>query len=395
MRLPAAAGYGRSVQLSDVTDVLIGRLARRGPGGPPIVSLYVNLDPSRFPTPRERSAQLSALLDQAEQHGLEAVAGLARDERMALRSDVDRLRHLFDDPDAAKGAHGVAAFASGANGLFEVVKLPHSVDPSVTVNRFPRVLPLLAQLASARWAVLLVSRTTARIMRGNRDRLVEIATFSDDVHRRHEQGGWSQARYQRGIDKEVHDHAKRAATALFEDFESRSLDDLIVGCSDELWPELESTLHPYLRERVRARMELDVDRSTAEEVHRRAAPLVAASEQERERAALERLGAGLGRNGGAAVGADEVVTALNEHRVKLLLLVRDARFSGAACPRCGWLSISTGGRCPVDNSSVEPTDALAERVAQAVLRNGGEVLLVHHDDAELVERGSIAAMLRY
>ena len=396
MYRPPAASYGRTVQLSDVTDALVRRLARREPGGPPILSLYLNLDPSRFPTPRERSAQSSALLDQAEQRGVEGVAGLARDERTALRQDIDRLRHVFDgQPDATKGAHGVAAFASSGIGLFEVLKLPHAVDPSVTVDRFPRLLPLLSQLASARWGVMLVSRTTARIMRGDRDRLVEIARFSDDVHRRHEQGGWSQARYQRGIDKEVHDHAKRAASALFEEFESRPLDDLIVGCSDELWPDVQATLHPYLGERVRARMELDVDRSTPEEVHRRAAPLVVANEQQRERVALGRLEAGLGRNGRSAVGLDEVVTAVNEHRIKLLFLVRDARFTGAACPRCAWLSASTDAACPVHSSPGEPTDALSERVAQTVLCDGGEVLLVHHNEGELVEHGSIAATLRY
>jgi peptide chain release factor subunit 1 len=384
------------MQLSDVTDARVRRLARRGPGRPPILSLYLNLDPSRSPTPRERDAQLSALLDQAEQRGIERVSGLTRDERMALRHDIDRLRHVLDgQPDRTKGAHGIAAFASSASGLFEVLKLPHEVDPSATVDLFPRLLPLLSQLESARWGVLLVSRTTARIMRGDRDHLVEIARFSDDVHRRHEQGGWSQARYQRGIDKEVHDHAKRAAQVLFEESRSRSLDDLIVGCSDELWPDVQATLHPYLRERVRARMELDIDRSTPEEVHRRAAPLVTAREQERERAALRSLDSGLGRNGRSAVGLDEVVTAVNEHRVELLLLLQDARFAGAACARCDWLASSTGILCAVDGSSVEPTDSLPELVAQSVLRDGGDVLVVHHSVGELVEHGSIAAMLRY
>ena len=36
----------------------------------------------------------------------------------------------------------------------------------------------------------------------------EVASIVDDVHRWHDQGGWSQARYQRGIDKEVADHLR-------------------------------------------------------------------------------------------------------------------------------------------------------------------------------------------
>ena len=89
--------------------------------------------------------------------------------------------------------------------------------------------------------------------------------FRDDVHRRHEQGGWSQARYQRGIEKEVLDHLSRAAGAVYQEFEERPFDHLIVGCSDELWPETRDALHPYLRERLRGRTELDVERSTRDE----------------------------------------------------------------------------------------------------------------------------------
>ena len=242
--------------------------------------------------------------------------------------------------------------------------------------------------------VLLLSRRSGRILRGNRDRLVELADFRDDVHRRHEQGGMSQARYQRGIDKEVHDHAKRVAAALFAESERRPLDHLIVGCSDELWPELERDLHPYLRERVRGRIELDVERSSADEVHQLAAPLIAAMEEAREREGLERLGTGLGHEGLGAAGLDEVLVALDQRRVSVLLLAPDARFSGAVCPRCGWLAASPG-HCPADGSPLEPTDALAELAVQAALRAGAEPLLVRHEGRELAERGSIGALLRY
>jgi peptide chain release factor subunit 1 len=152
--------------------------------------------------------------------------------------------------------------------------------------------------------------------------------FRDDVHRRHEQGGWSQARYQRGIDREVLDHLSRAAGAVYQEFEERPFDRLIVGCSDELWPETRDALHSYLRERLRGRIELDVERSTPDEVRRGIAPLVAANERSREREAVERLAAGLGQGGNGAAGLDEVVTAHNEHQVALLMLGRDARLSG-------------------------------------------------------------------
>ena len=383
------------MQTTDLSDAVVARLASLGPGGPPVLSLYLDLDPSTVPTPRERSAELSALLDRLTKDALGEAAGFSRDERAALRGDIERLRGLLDGDDGVtKGAHGLAVFCSGAAGLLEVLRLPHQVEPAASVERSPRLLPLLAQLAADRWGVVLVSRRAARILRGDRDRLVEVADFRDDVHRRHQQGGWSQARYQRGIVKEVHDHSKRAAAALLAESKRRPLDHLVVGCSDELWPELQADLHPYLRERVRGRIELDVERSTPDQVLDEVAAVIAATEEGREREALERLGTGLGQSGHGAAGLDEVLVALDEHRVSLLLLAPGARFSGAACPRCGWLSASAGS-CPMDDSPLEQTEALAERAAQAALRDGAELLLVRHRGGELAERGSIGALLRY
>ena len=55
----------------------------------------------------------------------------------------------------------------------------------------------------------LVSRRDARIFRGSPDGLREIEQIHDTVFGQHDQGGWSQARYQRGIEKEKDDHLQK------------------------------------------------------------------------------------------------------------------------------------------------------------------------------------------
>src|SRR5256885_9916650 len=49
---------------------------------------------------------------------------------------------------------------------------------------------------------------------------------SDEVHGQHDQGGWSQARYQRSVEKEVHDHLKRTAEVAFRRFQRLPFDRL-------------------------------------------------------------------------------------------------------------------------------------------------------------------------
>src|SRR5207248_11803562 len=61
-----------------------------------------------------------------------------------------------------------------------------------------------------------------------------------------------------------------------------------------------------------------------------------------ERVALERLEQGLGAGGRAAAGLDDVLEALNERRVELLLFEEGFRAPGVACPHCGWLGADPG-----------------------------------------------------
>ena len=103
--------------------------------------------------------------------------------------------------------------------------------------------------AAERWCVLLANRRAARLFTGDGDELEETDRIEDDVHRQHDQGGWSQANYQRSVDKEADDHLQRTAETAFALYQRRGFDRLLVGAPEELVGELESKLHSYLRDR--------------------------------------------------------------------------------------------------------------------------------------------------
>jgi hypothetical protein len=58
-----------------------------------------------------------------------------------------------------------------------------------------------------------VSRRAERLFRGGPHGLSKFAAIEDEVHRRHAQDGWSQARFQRGIEEQVAAHVRRVADA--------------------------------------------------------------------------------------------------------------------------------------------------------------------------------------
>ena len=89
------------------------------------------------------------------------------------------------------------------------------------------------------YSVLLINRQLARILAGGPDGMREVISFVDDVHRWHDQGGWSQSRFQRGIQKETKDHVKHAGDELFKLFKRGVAQRLIIGCPDEMRGEVE------------------------------------------------------------------------------------------------------------------------------------------------------------
>jgi peptide chain release factor subunit 1 len=367
------------------------RLAEVRLDRPVVLSLYLDLDPAQFATPPARATAVRSLLDEAERK-LRERDNLPHQDRVDLQSSLDRAAAVLERDLPTDGAQAVAVFASKPSDLFEVIALPRPVPSRVAIARSPLVGPLARLERRERWCVALVSRRDARIFRGSPESLREIEQIHDVVFGQHDQGGWSQARYQRGIEKEKDDHLRNTAEALMKHFKRRPFQRLILGGPREVVADFESKLHGYLKERLAGRIEVDVDTATPDRVLQKARPLLEDLEEEREATALERLGEG----GRAAVGLDAVLQALNERRVECLLL--DERFSaaGTTCPECGWIGPEGDRTCPVDGGELEQLDDLTEAAIELTLQQSAEILAVRRRRDELEERaGGVAAMLRF
>src|SRR5918996_2807869 len=267
------------------------RLAEVRLDRPIVLSLYLDLDPAQFATPPARATAIRSLLDEAERRLRERDA-LAHEDRTDLQASLQRAAALLEHDLPADGAHSVAVFASNAASLFEVLPLPRPVPSRVAIGRSPLVGPLARLERRERWCVALVSRRDARIFRGSPESLREVEQIHDVVFGQHDQGGWSQARYQRGIEKEKDDHLKHTAEALMRHFKRRPFERLILGGPREVVADFESKLHGYLAERLAGRIDVDVEHSTADHVLEAAQPRFDELEDAREAEALERLGEG-------------------------------------------------------------------------------------------------------
>jgi peptide chain release factor subunit 1 len=380
------------MQVNDITPERLRRLARVRPAEGKVLSVFINLDPRQFGTAPARDTQVRSVLDQAarlvrEQEGLPHAA------REALKADLRQVEQQLSDGFDGKGAHALAIFSSTAADLFEVLKLSRPVEHPPVISDFPYLEPLAIVGPSERWCVLLVNRRMARLFCGSSSGMEELELVEDVVHGQHKQGGWSQARYQRSVDKDVKDHLRHTADVAFELLRRDLPVGILIGAPEELAGDFEDLLHPYLRERVFGRVTLDVENTGADEVTAAAAQQIDAESRRRDDEALRALAQEIARDGRAASGLEGVLSALTEQRVDTLLVDRGFRADGVRCPRCGWLSVQ-GATCPADGSRTERVDDVVGEAIERALTTSAVVRILG-DRPELASHGHIAALLRF
>jgi peptide chain release factor subunit 1 len=374
-----------------ITRDHLRRLAQIKPERGRVLSVILNLDPAEFATPPARSTAVTSVLTKAA-HRIEEADGLDHDERSALREDVERVREALMASDLAQnGTRAVAVYACKPADLLEVVRITRPVESTVVLDRSPYLEPLVAEAHEERWCVLLANRRNARFFVGDGGSLEETDRVEDDVHSQHDQGGWSQARYQRGVEKEKDDHLVHVADVAFGAYKERGFDRLLVGAPDELVGDLEQKLHPYLRERIVARLHLDVENSSVEDVRAAANAAIEDWRRHVEREALDRLAEGVGRGGRGAAGLAGVLQALNEQRVETLLVGETFHSAGGRDPETGMLY--PGDHGPGDQE-LERCENIVEPAIEKAIEQSARVIKVrHHDD--LGPLGGIGAVLRY
>jgi peptide subunit release factor 1 (eRF1) len=364
-------------------------LAAMRPEGHRVLSLYLNLDPSEFPTPKHRSTEFNSLMAVVERVVREDALTHAQKEE--LKRDIERVRTWWDTEFDASGKRGVVLFACTAADLFEVHGLARPIPSEVTIDDSPFIEPLTAMPGGDGYAVLLTSRQVARILAGGRDGMREVAIIVDDVHGWHDQGGWSQARFQRGILKEAQDHLKHANDEVFKLFQRGRVQRLIIGSPQELRGEVEQNLHSYLRERIAGWIDIDVQ-SSPSDVAKEATAVIDADEEKHEREWLDRLKSELGRNSRGASGLPATLAALNERRVEALLVKQGFRAPGYATSDATFLSAEPGSS--PTGEPLRERDDVVESAFESALEQSAEIVVIRrHPDIDAV--GSIGAVLRY
>jgi peptide chain release factor subunit 1 len=357
------------------------------------ISLYLNLDPSTTATAGEMSTRINSLLDEAEKSGGANRRDLTHDERVGLKADFERIRSFFENEFSRDGARGLAVFSAGMDNFWSTLPLLEPVSDKVKVGPDLYLAPLVPLVGRGDGAIVaVVGREQGDLYLLRAGRLEEVADRFEEQPGRHDQGGWSQARYQRHIEKLVLEHLRDVADELDRRVRALHSPTVVVVASEETRAEFAELISNETRNAVVGWTHAEAHASPAQLLEI-VSPLLERSRAERERKSLERWREEAGRNGRASSGWAETLEAASDGRVELLLYQEGVSRPAWQCPRCGRAAIERGS-CPLDGTQMEPRDEGLDLAVHQTLAHGGTVSAVRQQhDLEPVE--GIAALLRY
>ena len=213
----------------------------------PVISLYLNAEP--------------------DQHGKDDLERFLRRElpargrtfeprtadRESYDRDVERIRAWVAE-NLRPSANGVAIFAcSGADDFFEAVQLEAPVkEHRLYVYNQPQLYEL-ARLTDAypRYAAVVLDSQQARIFVFALGGTVGHAdVVAEESVKKHQAGGWSQARYQRHVDSIRQQHAKDTVAALERIVREEDIGHIVLAGDEVMVPAFREELPQHLQDKL-------------------------------------------------------------------------------------------------------------------------------------------------
>lgn len=346
--------------------------------GAPVLSVYLNLDPTRR---------------NAEQYKLALRGLLATVSDVAAPADVARVERYVDLEYNWQG-RGLACFSCLAAGFWRVFSLPVPVPDLAYVGDRPYVKPLGDVLdAYARYGVILVDQEGARLFIYNVGELEEATGTLGAEVKHHKQGGWAAARYQRRAEGRAQQNLKAAAELAARFYADGRCRRLLIGGQEEAVARFQEYLPKALRERVVGTFSIGMNASPAE-VKERTLELARRVEEQEDAALVEQVITTAAKGGAATTGLADTLAMLQAERVRLLVVAEGFHAPAYRCERCRHIILEPLENCPLCGGKMQPIADAVESLVRRAIARGVEVNFVR-DNPALARAGSIGALLRY
>lgn len=314
------------------------------------------------------------------------------------RADLERINAMVETLHG-NGGKAKAIFACASQNFWQEFDLPANLPRTqVILNQRFHLKPLAALLREERKTlIVLLDRTKARVFQMSNGEIVEQQDFFNELTRRGRSDGWGgydAGHAERKQLNEAAQHFKQIGEYLKERGENGGFDQLLIGCHDEQWSEIEPHLHAYPRQKLLGHFRVDPKVASAEQVKEMASQMVAEHElQEKKELINETIGQAH-RNGTGAIGLRRVLRSLEVGEVQTLLLGSNFSAPGVKCYHCGHMDLHDAPDCAVCGKPNTQLEDLGDAIVGHAIRSNIEIFWVDNDE-EFDKVGRIAALLRF
>jgi peptide chain release factor subunit 1 len=346
--------------------------------GAPVLSLYMNTDLSQ-----QSKEKCKLVLREL----LEKVRGAA------AADDVAKIEKFFDLEYDWQGK-GVAIFSASGSGFWRVYPLTVPIESEAHSGEGAYLKPLTQVLSEfARYGVVLVDREGGRFFLVQLGQIEEKGGWTGEELKRHKQGGFAAARFQRRVDKQAQQNLKRVAEATVRFCADNLCNRLILGGSDDTLPLFRGMLPKALQKQIVGTLTLDAT-APASEVMARSKEIVETEERQREAKLVDDLITAAAKGRGAVTGVADTFYEAHQGRVHTLVLERGFETNGYLCDGCGYVSAEPITKCPFCGGKPHAIEGAVNRIVEKVIAAGGHVETVAVNEA-LTKAGHVGAILRY
>jgi Bacterial archaeo-eukaryotic release factor family 10 len=322
---------------------------------------------------------------------------LSKDQKRVLESDLDEVQAVLQY-DLTPRTQGLALFANGEGGIYQRIELPFRLlnrvvlEPSPYVRPVVHALSLLEPFIVARvsrdesslylmdeWGVAKENDLTGPWLRTSDRETGELSIKEYFAAARH--------------DSLVDLHYKEVAATLAKWLEGSPVKRVVLCAQHDIASAFRRALPPAVAPKVDAEILFDANVTASQML----ASARNAANEARQRELVQLMGRikeGLGSNGHGAAGFDEVMGGLERGQIQTMIVDRNYRPPGWACPACSWAGLSPVDECPLCGGKPVPiADAVGELVRLAILQSTR--VEVAEGVPALDELGGVAALLRF
>ena len=355
------------------------------------LSFYFQPDPPQDRSHRREAIVAKDIVKQALKNA--AASG----KNGSLHADLERVLDLATN--LRGNARGKAVFACSARNFWKEYELPpHLGATQIYLQPQFQLKPLAALLgAQPALCVVMLDRQRARFFDLRLDILREHGAIVHMLSRSassYGYNGYEAGHAERRVSEEALQHFKAVSERLRVDFERGAWERLIVGCHDVNWPEFESHLHPYVKQRLIGRFSADVASVSNEEIRDHAGALLNQWITERASTKVSEALEFAKSNGRGVAGLRRVLQALETGEVQTIFLTENYSARAVQCPHCGHLDAHLIASCiACGRPTHELTDVCDAIIPIAIRRNIELFYLKEHDGLD--RAGNIAALLRF